>query len=703
MASRLFFNGRLYSTPIAVSAVDDSLMAPRNVAVGNNVAILGIADGGQPNKPLTYGSPRDAEKELKGGELLRAVRKAFAPSAVTGGPFKVTVVRVGQASQSTLTLLDDANRPCIELTSDLYGLYANAIRVQIEDGTDFGKRITTRVNSQYYIADNLGKSVFTVKYDGSMPQATLDITPTQCTIKALKNQVTLDTAATVSSGASLTFSKTATVFAATADTFLRIPTLGLYPGMAVSGTNVAANTTITKIVDADNLYISTNPTATIPGGTLLTFSVTTPSTASSSSSTTLAVSTAFLEAGMAVSGTGVTPGTTIASITGQIIAAVDLHNFRAVQLLVEKINTYAGFTAVVERGANADETLRALDGVVLADVKTTAITVSADLNAIIEWFNGNAERFATAVRPLDATQPPKNIGYTYMSGALDPLPTLSDWFDAIDLLTEVDVQHIVPLSSSPAVHTAVDAHCEFMSTAGRKERRAYVGPKAGFSKEQAMLGAHAIASDRTAYCWPAHFDNDLVTGDRILLPAYFSAVNVAAGFAGLSPGTPMTNKSVRFQGLEYSPSNPVDTDDLIQAGVCTFQDTPKGIKVVRSISTWLDNDNFNRVEISCGIATDYTVRAVREALEVLIGSKASPIALARAVQITKSTLMYLAKPEPAGPAVIVGDEKSPAFTNIVADIDGDILSVAFQCSPVVPINFITLAVSIVPYRGSLKG
>ena len=105
---------------------------------------------------------------------------------------------------------------------------------------------------------------------------------------------------------------------------------------------------------------------------------------------------------------------------------------------------------------------------------------------------------------------------------------------------------------------------------------------------------------------------------------------------------------------------------------------------------------FNRVET----ALDFTVRNVREALDVLRGTKSNPILLSRAIATAKSTLTELAREEPQGPGVLAGDDASPAFRNITAAIEGDVLRVQYECSPVIPNNYILVTVYARPYTGS---
>jgi hypothetical protein len=238
-----------------------------------------------------------------------------------------------------------------------------------------------------------------------------------------------------------------------------------------------------------------------------------------------------------------------------------------------------------------------------------------------------------------------------------------------------------------------------MSGTPGRERRAFVGPASGTSLAAVQVLPAALNSDRISVVWPGFYDYD-ATGTLTLYPPYMLAALVGAMAAGVSPGTPLTNKSAAIRGLETAAKNPADTDALIMSGVLALEPTPTGYRVARSVSTWLTNNNYNRVEVSCGAATDYVSRSVRDALQVLVGTKASARMLGRAAVIAETTLRSLAEPEPLGPEVIVGDANSPAWRNIRATLVGDAIKVEFECSPVIPVNFVPVAISIVPYSGT---
>ena len=91
---------------------------------------------------------------------------------------------------------------------------------------------------------------------------------------------------------------------------------------------------------------------------------------------------------------------------------------------------------------------------------------------------------------------------------------------------------------------------------------------------------------------------------------------------------------------------------------------------------------------------------MRKALDPIRGGKQTPIQLSRALSITKGQLTELARPEPMGPEVLVGDENSPAFRNVTGTVEGDVIRIQFEASPVVPNNFILVTMYARPYSGS---
>lgn len=565
----VFFNGQLLVTPTTASAVNDDAMRNQNLSVGNVAAFVGKSAGGKPKTALRFGNPNEARRVLRSGELLDAVLKAFSPSAQTGGPQEVVVVRVQPALQSTLDLKDSADKVIIKLTSTGYGIGENQLKVRIEDGSLTGKRLTTQLGSAYYSNDNVGRTAFTVQYDGAAAAATLDVT-----------------------------------------------------------------------ADTVSITVDAAPAIEIP-----------------------------------------------------------LVEFSTVEALVDRINSIPDFIATVEDRSHAKPTLNALDFVAAADVKAGPLAVKADLQAVIDWFNGAGEGYVSAERVADAGTAPANIPFTFLEGGSDGLTTQTDWSDAFDALQTVDVQWLTPISGEASIRVMADTHAHFCSNQLRRERRCIVGMPEGSTDEEALQAARELGSDRTSLVHLGYYDYDL-TGKLVLFPPYQTAALIAGAFSGVSPGTALTNKTISVRGLERDLVNPTDTDPLIRGGVLCVENTEQGYKVVQSISTWLANDNYNRVEQSTGAALDFTCRNVRNAIDALRGQKGSGLALSRAISITDSVLRELAREEPQGPGVLAGDATHPPYRNITATIEGDVIRVEFECSPCIPLNYVLATIYAVPYSGS---
>lgn len=389
--------------------------------------------------------------------------------------------------------------------------------------------------------------------------------------------------------------------------------------------------------------------------------------------------------------------TLTAGATDPIVIAFS--DFATVSAVVDKINSLGGYTAAILDRSDNSVTLNGLDFVTAQSVKTDAFTVRADLQAIIDWINSSAFEYVTAARAANVGTLPKNVPYTFLTGGSDGNTVTSDWYDSLVALQTKDVQWIGATSGDPAIHAMIDTHVDYCSLTLRRERRAIVGTPAGTTDDAALLLAKAINSKRTSLVHIGYYAYDS-NGKLYLRPAYMTAALIAAAFAGASPGTPLTNKTLNVQGLERDLLNPTDTDPLLLGGVLPVENTDAGYKVVQSITTWLADQKYNNREQSCGAALDYTVRSVREALDILRGTKSRPLLMSRGASIAKSTLTELAKDEPIGPGVLAGDDASPAFQNITASIEGDVLRVQFECSPVIPNNYILVTVYAVPYSGS---
>lgn len=393
----------------------------------------------------------------------------------------------------------------------------------------------------------------------------------------------------------------------------------------------------------------------------------------------------------------------VSAPAGTVVGTIDLDDAPTVVQLVDKLNLLADVDAVVFDGNHNRLTYQGLDFVAAQDIKTAPFMATGHLQAVVDWINGQAEGFLSAERLPNMGAPLANINWMPLTGGSDGVVTINEWQEAFAALQAEDVQWVVPLSSLDAVHAMTDTHCTYMSNVARMERRCFVGTASGTTDQEALLKAKNLNSDRTALMHIGFYDYDYEQeGKLVLYPPYLLAAQIGGAFSGVNPGTAMTNKAMKVRGWERKLKNPTDTDRLITGGVLCVEDTKKGNKVTKSISTWLINRNYNRVEVSVGAAVDFVARNVRNAVEDLIGEKGTPQLLTLAIEKVDSTLKELARPEPMGIGVLAGDAENPPYRNIIAEIDGDVMRIEFECSPVIPINYIPIVIHAVPWNGKVK-
>lgn len=395
----------------------------------------------------------------------------------------------------------------------------------------------------------------------------------------------------------------------------------------------------------------------------------------------------------------ITGGTVVLNApAATVLETIDLTDFPTVAELVDKLNSIANFTAEVLDSSDNAPTLNGLDYAAALSVKTKAI-VRADLQAVVDWFNGGSQKLVTATRIDGVGIPPAATGYVFLSGGSEGVTTVDEWAAAFELMQRAEIQWITAISGDPAIHAMVDAHLLLCSGHLKRERRAISGTVAGTSDADAIEAARALNSKRSSLVHIGHYQYDSAN-KLVLRQPYITAALIAAMFAASNPGTAMTNKTFNCRGLERDLLNPTETDPLIKGGVLCVENTDDGYKVVRSITTWLGDSKYNNKEQSTGSALDFTVRNWRQAVDVLRGQKGDPLITKRAITLSEGILNEMARPEPEGPGAIVGDAENPAYRNLSATVEGDVVRIQGEVSPAVSANYILVTVYANVYSGS---
>lgn len=307
-----------------------------------------------------------------------------------------------------------------------------------------------------------------------------------------------------------------------------------------------------------------------------------------------------------------------------------------------------------------------------------------------------------------------NTPDTFLTGGTEGATAQIDWDECLDLLKTEDANLVTCVSYDPAVWASLSTHCSYMSTVGKKERRGFCG---GFATADGYTGgkgkwngstqiansidqmidyAEQLNTDRMCYVGPGFVAYD-ENGDKVTYSGAVAAALVAGMAAGVDVAEALTHKTIKVLALEYNPRW-ADLDRLLEAGVLPLEYDPgHGYRVCQSITTWLRNDKYNRRELSVGRVADYVARQVRERLESdFVGTKGTNTTLISIKNATESVLMQCYRAE-----LLAGNASNPPYKNIQCRLEGDVCYVDFECSPVIPINYIPITIHLTVFTATM--
>lgn len=177
------FNGMNVNTPGVYSMVESNMQNFKTNGA-KNIAIIGESKGGVPHEIMFIDDAEIAKEIVKGGELLKAMLKAYDPVTQTkigvslGGADLIMAIRTNEATKATSDVKEvGSEEVAFTVESKDYGEDNNLISYKIEEGTDVKtKRLTIHEakKDRYEVFDNIG-GAFSVRYTGEQPYATLSI------------------------------------------------------------------------------------------------------------------------------------------------------------------------------------------------------------------------------------------------------------------------------------------------------------------------------------------------------------------------------------------------------------------------------------------------------------------------------------------------------------------------------------------------
>lgn len=664
----VYFNGKYYVHPGAYGVIDADNMTSMSSSSAKRLALIGTSLGGVPNQVNWFNDPTAAKSALKGGYLLKAAEKAWAPTneADGGGAYAIACVRANKATQSSLDISDDV--PVIASIGAAVKANDNKATGTLTSSGDYTKNtdetLVVVIDSEGTKA--LADATFSYKYASSETWA--------ATAVALTGY---ETASPVVNGINLLFrtgnftkgdrweikciaAKSSTVGGKLVSDDYGIWTRKIQVKME-NGTAKNTKKLTTFYWESDTYEIIDN----IGAAFYLKYKGTQPY--------------ATLSILKNNEGKAVRLQTKVGADEGSAQMDLDIDltesRFDKVRNLADYIAGYASDYScrcfpVVSTGISSQD----LDGMSVVDIKTEVLTTAiwADLEISLQTKSATVSLKRTATTTVGA---PKNFAYTSLAGGVDG-DTPSSWVDLFALLKPYDINYIVPLTGDESIIAEAQAHVLYMSNQMGMERSLKCGGFTGESAEQAKSRAMYCNSDRVQVAYPGFYDNNEY-GELELYPSFITAAALAGRQAYLADGESATLNYFNVKSLEFN-LEPEVVNECITAGVAVFEYvTSKGFRLAKDITTYTKDARSLYVERSVRDLGDTLNKELRNLIETEIISKKG---VTTNVEGVKSTVISFLQQKQRDSVIV-------AYRNVKVSYYNKVIYIEYEAAPVEPVNF----------------
>lgn len=657
--------------PGVYATVDASSLGGRNLEIGV-VGIVGDLPFLKAATPVSVASPSqllDLDPSNENAKLLsKILYDASSDGRIPGAPTRVVLCGV-QTTTSAIKALGSTspNNDQIVLEAKAFGHTGNRTFVTIENGStgsDFRKFTISRdgVTEEF---DDLGTGdLFTVLYSG-----------TEAATMTAEMSDTVKIGSETASGA---FKINYTV---TGKTSNYTPVDMVFDGpVSMQNESTLSGTANVKVIGIDKATGAAVEEATnFSGG-----------------STTKTTSTVF----SSVSEIQITGNGGVAFTFSGTAIDISTTAFTKAQDIVDRINTFSGqkFTATTTSPQTSTILSSDMDFVAAASIRGASVGFTADCSAIVDGLKGSklvTPNLADQYERTSYTNPaagnrfiPDTQAQTPLVGGTVTAATGTEWTAALTALQTEDLQTLVPLSNNDAYHRLVRAHCQFMAGQANvpNERNAIVGAASFETKSQVTARAKGLNTRHLSLVFQ-EIEIFGPSGAVERLEPYWLAVHVAAMQAGSEVGTPLTRKRPNVLDVFQAPSilPDSDTNSLLQNGLLFLTKDRLGLRIERSVTTYLTDDNPIFSELSAVESVNTSIRDLRLNLDTIIGDPTRATTAKVIASIAKSRLR-----NQVGAGIIKAfNEQSVTVTDL-----GDTFRINYEMAATEPLNFIIVAASV---------
>jgi hypothetical protein len=362
------------------------------------------------------------------------------------------------------------------------------------------------------------------------------------------------------------------------------------------------------------------------------------------------------------------------SVTGANITDITVTNSEAIYLkdVVNLINQVDGLTmTLVDPASIESEKFDFLASTVIADSATE------DLKAPNYRLFDALQSSNLVTVTIDTTQAGA-LSASTVTATGGGFGNTYDWEGALQSIENENVQIVVLFSTDSGAQSKIANHLTQSALAGY-ERQAYTAIEN--TSTLAQIKTRAVSLNNAGIALVAQnielFDPQ---GLRKEVDSKYLALAMAGMQAGSDIGEPLTRKRPRIIKTIQTQWNPYnDAEQALKSGLLFLSTDNLGVKVERSITSYLTDNNPIYSEISTYESVLASLRDLRQALADQIGrpTRASQLALIEGRTKTRLTAQ-------------VRDGIIKAFQNVQLEDLGDEIAISYEVAPVEPLNFVSI-------------
>ena len=323
-----------------------------------------------------------------------------------------------------------------------------------------------------------------------------------------------------------------------------------------------------------------------------------------------------------------------------------------------------------------------LDTVTAGDMVAAAVPVVADRWWLTRLLNTSSSLVTAVQDPGKGTQVVA-LSSSQLAGGTFVAASGVDVTAALFSCRIVDIQVFAMITHTDQPNQeSLRAHCTFMAGAGSGECNGWVGMPtlsaftAIKTRARALNTRHLSLAAQDIEAFDAAGNTVQYAPDTLAL--MFAAMQASSAIA-----TPLTRKTPLVNAVITNADwdGDVDAEEALENGIVFLTNYRLGLRVERSITTYLVDDNPIFSEMSANESLNTCIRDLRENLDLIIGDPNVETTAAKIQSLSKARLLFQADNN------II---KAFDADSLAMDDFGDFLRVRFSVAVTEPVNWIVV-------------